>query len=368
VTSYERLGVKRAVNCMGAVTFLGGAPLHPAVVEAMQAAAARKVDLNELHVAAGRRIAELTGTEAAFVTSGAAAGFALSAAACLTGTDVARIARLPEIHGQKSEIVIHRKHRSNFDHAVRSTGVRLVEFGYSRDRTEVWELEDAICERTAAVAYIANFGNDSVLPLEEVVHVAHAHGLPVFVDAAVSLPPVANLRALPATGADLCAFSGGKAIGGPQNTGFVAGRADLVAACAANTNPNHNTIGRPFKVNCEAIVGLVTALELYVEHDEAAERAAWISVLEAVRDAAALAEGVDCELLPTTYHGMPIPALRIPVDGAAAIAAELAAGDPGVWVAVDGPALVVNPHALVADDADLVGGRIREALDRARPV
>jgi hypothetical protein len=91
-------------------------------------------------------------------------------------------------------------------------------------------------------------------------------------------------------------------------------------------------------------------------------------VHEAVRAAAALAAGVDCELLPTTYHGMPIPALRIPVDGAAAIAAELAAGDPGVWVAVDGPALVVNPHALVADDADLVGGRIREALDRARPV
>jgi L-seryl-tRNA(Ser) seleniumtransferase len=361
VNPYGRLGLPRAINCMGAVTFLGGLPLHDDVIEAMRAAARAKVDLNELERAAGRRIAELTGAEAAFITTGAAAGWGLAAAACIAGTDPARIMHLPAIRDGKREVAIHRKHRSNFDHAIRGTGARLAEFGASRDQTWPWELEDAIGAETAAVAYITDYGVSTVLSLEQVVAIAPARGVPVIVDAAVSLPPLANLRRLPATGADLVSFSGGKAVGGPQNTGFVVGRADLIEACAQNASPNHNTIGRPFKVNCEAIVGLVTALERYAAHDEEAERAAWVETLRTVQHAAGL-DDTTSSITSTSYHGMPIPALRIPVPDADGLAVALRAGDPAVWVGTGQGELLVNPHALAPEDAELAGTRIREAL------
>jgi L-seryl-tRNA(Ser) seleniumtransferase len=347
---------------MGAVTFLGGLPLAEPVIEAMRAAAGQKVDLNELNVAAGRRIAELTGAEAAFVTTGAAAGLQLAAAACLTGSDVARIARVPEIRGERSRIVIHRKHRCNFDHAIRATGARLVEFGYSRDRTELWELEDALDDQTAAVAYIANFSDGSVLSLEQVVAAAHEREIPVFVDTAVSLPPASNLRDIPATGADLCCFSGGKAVGGPQNTGFIVGRADLVAACSLNANPNHNTIGRPLKVNAESVAGLLAALEDYVVRDHDADARRWREVLERVRELAGLSDDEAGWRIADSSHRMPIPSLhvRIPggADAAAAAASVLSDGDPAVWVGVEADELVVNPHALMPEDVGLVGERL----------
>src|SRR5262249_10800195 len=210
------------------------------------------------------------------------AGWGLAAAACLAGSDPARIAALPEVLGDRDEIVIHRKHRCNFDHALRAAGARLVSFGYSRDRTEPWELAAAITDRTAAVAYVAAFGYPSVLSLEQVTEIAPSRALPVIVDAAPALPPVDSLTALPATGADLVSFSGGKDLGGPQNTGFVVGRPDLVRACALNTNPNHNTVGRPFKVNAEAIVGLVVALEDYLVRDHEEQHARWVEALEEI--------------------------------------------------------------------------------------
>jgi L-seryl-tRNA(Ser) seleniumtransferase len=366
---YLALGVARVVSCMGPVTILGGLPLSETVVEAMRLAAQTKVNLNELNAQAGRRIAELVGVEAAHVTTGAAAGWQLAAAACLTGTDRDRIARLPEIVGERREIVIHRKHRSNFDHALRSSGATLCEFGYSRDRTERWELEAVLRETTAAVAYIDSFGNPSVLPLEEVVTMAHDHGVPVIVDAAPSLPPASNLRTLPATGADLCCYSGGKDLGGPQNTGFVAGRAELVEMCALNANPNHNTIGRPFKVNAEAIVGLVVALEEYLARDPAADDRRWRANLSEIAGRIDTAGGVPWALEDTTPHGMAVPCLNVVMHGGAAaaeqVAATLRAGDPQIWVNVERDTLVLSPQALLDDDVELVGDRLAAAL-RAR--
>ncbi len=367
---YRTLGVSRTISCMGPVTILGGMPLSERVVEAMRAAAGSKVNLNELNVSAGRRIAELVGVEAAFVTTGAAAGWQLAAAACLAGSDPARIAALPEVLGERSEIVIHRKHRCNFDHALRATGARLVPFGYSRDRTEPWELEAAISDRTAAVAYVAAFGDDSVLPLDELTAIAHAHDVPVIVDAAPALPPASALTTLPTTGADLCCFSGGKDLGGPQNTGFVAGRRDLVEACALNANPNHNTIGRPFKVNAEAIVGLVVALEEYVARDPEEDTRRWREALEEIGGRLETGNGLRWSVEHRTNHGMPVPCLNVvlPEVGPtpAQVADALRLGDPQIWVGVEPGMLVVNPQAMSMDDVELVGDRLSEATSRAR--
>jgi D-glucosaminate-6-phosphate ammonia-lyase len=365
---YGSLGVPRVVSCMGPVTILGGLPLSESVVEAMRLAARSKVNLNELNARAGRRIAELIGAQAAFVTTGAAAGWQLAAAACLAGSDPQRIARLPEVLGERREIVIHRKHRCNFDHALRSAGAELVNFGYSRDRTERWELEAAISDRTAAVAYVDAFGDQSVLTLEEVTAIAHEHDVPVIVDAAPSLPPASKLQTLPATGADLCSFSGGKDLGGPQNTGFVVGRPDLVAACALNSNPNHNTIGRAFKVNAEAIVGLVTALEEYLARDPEADTLRWLANLEEIAGRLDSSNGPSWSIEPTTRHGMPVPCLNVVLGGAPAaerVSESLRKGDPQIWVGVERETVVINPQALHADDVDLVGERLQSAIQQS---
>ncbi len=362
---YEALEIAPVVNCMGAVTFLGGLPLRPQAVDAMRLALSSKVNLFDLNEAIGRRIAAICRTEAAFVTSGAAGGLLLAAAAAITRGAVDRVARLPDLDSaSRPEIVLHRKHRLTFDHALRNTGARLVEFGYSSDRTERWELEAALTDRTAAVFYVSRFGPATVLSLEEVVDVAHAAGVPVIVDAAVALPPRTNLWEIPATGADLVCFSGGKAIGGPQNTGFVAGRGDLVEWCAANANPNHNTIGRPAKVNAEAMLGLLAALDAYVEQDETEEYNGWLAMLERIESIAA-AVGIASTIRPTSKNGMPIPTIRFstPSDAdAERIALELRTVQPPIWLLQDGHDLVVDPHALRAEHVEHVGRALAELL------
>jgi L-seryl-tRNA(Ser) seleniumtransferase len=236
----------------------------------MRDAAGSFIQLDELQRAVGRRLAELTGNEAAYVSSGAAAGMALATAACVAGTDPARINRLPDTSGMKNEVIAHRSQRNGYDHAIRQVGVTLVEIGMGRSAA-AWELEAAINERTAAVFYFGGMHfAESAIPLPEVVRIAHAHDVPVIVDAAAQIPPISNLwhftREL---GCDLAIFSGGKGLCGPQSSGLVLGRRDLIDACAVNGPPNHS-IGRPMKVGKEELVGLLTAVEWSLRRDEPA--------------------------------------------------------------------------------------------------
>ena len=211
--------------------------MRPEVTAAMAEAASHCVDMAELQAHASQVIAGVTGAEAGYVASGAAACLTLATAACVTGLEPGRMARLPDTTGMKNEVVVVRSQRNFYDHAVRAAGVRLVEVGLPdryagagvRD-AEGWEIADAITDRTAAVFYVADAAARP--PLAEVVKVAHAAGVPVIVDAAAQLPPQANLRRFIEIGADLVAFSGGKALNGPQGTGILAGRRDLVMAAA----------------------------------------------------------------------------------------------------------------------------------------
>lgn len=361
---YSRLGMPRAINAMGAVTFLGGLPMRDEVREAMHVASSVKVDLFEFSQVAGARIADLLGAEAAMLTTGAAAGWQLSAAACLAGDDKAAIAELPRVTHPRNEIVMHRKHRGNFDHALRAAGAKIVEFGYSRDQTEQWELTAALTERTAAVAYVTDYGAENVLTLDEVVELSHGAGVSVIVDAALSLPPVENLRDIPGTGADLVSFSGGKALGGPQNTGFVVGSAELIELCRANTSPNHNTVGRAMKLPPEHMVGLITALELYLARDHEGERAQWRASLEQVGDALAAA-GVDSWIEDVPVKAPPIPKLVIPVDSPDDVASGLRGSDPAIYVSIRPGAITVCPHAIAPADFEPLAEGLVVALARS---
>ena len=232
---YTDFGVRTIINVAGSATRVGGAQMPPAVLRAMADAALESVSMMELQAAASRRIAAATGAEAGFVTSGASAGLTLGTAAILAGLDLARMERLPDTTGMKNEFIISREHRNGYDHAIRVAGAKLVEVGMNEQlagagvrRTEAWEFEAAITDKTAGIAYV--FTGNSQPPLEQVVAVARKHGLPVLVDAAGQLP--AALRRLIASGAALVSSSGGKGLRGPQSTGILCGRTDYIASVA----------------------------------------------------------------------------------------------------------------------------------------
>ncbi len=369
---YDRLGVRKLINAHGTLTRLGGSHMAPEVTAAMAEAAKSFVDLDELLAKSGEYIARLLGVEAAYVTCGAAAGLTLATAACVAAEDPAAISRLPDTRGLRNRVAIHRNHRNGYDQAIRQAGVEMVEFGWIKE-TFPWQMEAALDEQTAAVAYFAEFAGRGSLPLETVAEIAHRHGLPVIVDAAAEVPPVENLHRFAERGGDLVVFSGGKAIGGPQSSGLILGRRDLIAACARNANPNY-ALGRPMKAGKEEIIGLVVALERYLATDQAAEDARyeatvayWVEALGAVpglrvRRVCPVPPGVQPNTIPRAY---------VEWDGTLGLSiAEavraLRQGEPGIAVDHTGEALVLNPQVLAPGEERVVAERICEVLGTQR--
>jgi D-glucosaminate-6-phosphate ammonia-lyase len=394
---YERLGVAPIINACGPNTRLSGGIMAPEVAEAMVEASQHCVDMVELQARASSVIAEATGAEAGLVTSGAAAGVLLGLAACMTGLDPDKMNRLPDTTGMKSEIVVPRSHRNFYDRAARALGARVVEVGLSdrfsgtgvRD-VEAWEITAAITERTAAIYYLAK--PHALPPLAEVVAVAGAKGVPVVVDAAAELPPKQNLRRFIAEGAALVAFSGGKAIGGPQASGILAGRRDLIAAAALQNldldvfldqfNPPadfidkralpglpHHGIGRPCKVGKEEVAGLLTALRLFTGNDHA-HAAHWNAISSALRAALIAVPGLDVAAGDDARQsGIPYVTVRLqPRRGGLGImelVARLEAGKPSVRCNLTRAAegvLVLSPVCLRQDQISQIAAKFQAAL------
>jgi len=410
---YERLGVRPVVNGIGTVTRLGGSLMPPEVLQAMLEGARAYVPLEELQGAAGRHLARLTRNEGAYVTSGAAAGLVLGTAACVTGEDAEKMALLPypqRIPGGRHKVLIHRCQRIGYDFAVRQVGVQLVEIGPSRTevrqegrRTRPEDLQDALDETTAAVLYIAGPPHaPGALPLEEVVALAHARGVPVIVDAAAQIPPVENLWAFtgrggpapwaqalatlgvpgygaqtPAevsgAGADLAIFSGGKGLCGPQSTGLVVGRPDLIRAMARQGNPNA-LIGRPMKVGKEELCGLVAAVEWYLNLDYLSLAARYERQVQHIVDAVAGCPGVAARRDWPNEAGQPLPRARVSLGAEArlnreALLERLRQGDPAIELSgapaegEEGAGVYVNPQDLREGDEVLIALALREALE-----
>ncbi|MBV9599486.1 MAG: aminotransferase class V-fold PLP-dependent enzyme [Chloroflexi bacterium] len=280
---YQRLGVRRIINARGTHTRLGGTLIRPEVLDAMREAAQAYVVLDELQDRASEVIARATGAEAGIVVGGAEAGLLIGTAAILAGTDPARIAQLPVTDGMKNEAIMHRAHRNGYDQGVRAAGATIVDFGYGGS-TLPYQLRAAIGERTALVVYLMSpWANRGALSLKTTCEIAHEANIPVLVDAAAMLPPTESLRRFIAEGADLVTFSGGKGLMGPQSSGILAGRADLIRAARLNGSPNHS-VGRAAKAAKEDIVGLIVALQNYMERDHDADTAMWRSQAEWMLD------------------------------------------------------------------------------------
>ncbi|WP_395688272.1 aminotransferase class V-fold PLP-dependent enzyme [Aestuariivirga sp.] len=390
---YSDLGVKTVINAKGPATRLSGGIMRPEVSAAMAEASQSCVDIAELQAAASSVISDLTGAEAGYVASGASACLLIGAAATMTGLDPGKMARLPDSTGMKNECVMVRSQRNFYDHAIRAAGMRIIEVGlpdrYSgagvRD-AEGWEIDDAITERTAAVFYVAD---PQARPrLSEVVAVAHARGVPVIVDAAAQLPPQDNLKRFIAEGVDLVAFSGGKAIGGPQASGILAGKRDLVMSAALQHldldiyqdmwqppsslidktrlkgTPLHG-IGRTCKAGKEEIVGLLTALRLFTAEGDQSRHARWLA---------------DCRNVATALKGRhvtvtggndiaSVPTVEITLDtgpeDVAAFCIRLQNNPPGIALDPaqrDRGIVTMNPMCLKPGEAEIVGREIARAL------
>ena len=365
---YQQLGVTPVIHASGSLTRLGGTRTRPEVLEVMVEAARVLVDLGELNEKAGQVIARLTGAEAGFVCSGAAGGLVLQAAACIAGSDPVKMHRLPDSEGMKNEIIIQNIHRFQYDQAYRAAGGKLIGIGHGKG-CNLWELEGAINQRTAAVAYLfAPFTSRRGLTLEEVCEVAHRYDVPVIVDGASTLPPRRNLRRYLEGGADMVVFSGGKGMRGPQGSGVLCGRTDLIEAAARNASPNQ-ALGRPMKVAKEEIVGLLTALERFVEEDEEEEMRDYAAKAQRVVDALSEAPGLEVSLEHDEWdYLIPTAVMRFGKDWHGRtrdqIAGALEAGNPPIHLHQFGEPdqLAVDPLNLEDDEVEILIRRVREEL------
>ena len=271
---YSELGIKEYINAWGTVTTIGGSIIEPEVMKAMGEASQSFVSMEELHRKAGNRIAEMIGVESAYITSGAAAGVAISTAACIAGTDLSKIHSLPDTKLLKNEVLILKSHRFRYDQGVKIAGGKLKEIGLS-DLTLSDQLVNGISEKTVMFLYLAEAEKIRVsLSLGLIVDILKSRNIPIVVDAAAEIPPVDNLTNYIKEGADLVLFSGGKELRGPQSSGLILGNKDLIKACALNSCPNHG-IGRSMKVDKETIAGITKAVELFIQKDYEAEYKRW---------------------------------------------------------------------------------------------
>jgi len=358
----KELGVRPCINAAGTYTALTGSLMPLEVVAAMQVASRQYVRLNELHDAVGKRIAELLKCEAAMVSAGCASALTLATAACVAGSDPERIRRIPDTTGMKNEVLCQRSHRVGYDHAIRNTGIRLIEIETAE------ELEKKINERTAMLFFLNSSDPQGKIHHEEFVALGKKHKIPTLIDAAADVPPVENLFRFTKLGFDLVAFSGGKGLRGPQSSGLLLGRKDLIAAARLNNNPNSDSICRTNKVNKEELVGMLVALDLFLNRDHAAVWKDWEA--RAARITQALAEFSDVKTevqVPAIANAVPHLHIRWDYEkrklSPSQMAEKLRDGEPSIEVVPGGRReLVVGVWMMQPGDDAIVANRIRQIL------
>lgn len=331
---YTRLGVKTVINCRGTWTYLSGSLEFPEVREAQIEAAQYFVNVLDLQRAIGRRLAELTGAESGMITSGAAGAMAVATAGCMAGTEDKLVWQLPDTTGLKNEVVMSGG-RSAFDSAIRLTGAKLV-LAYSPE-----ELANAINEHTVMI-YTTHLGDE----LQKELAIAKDHKVPLLLDDAAGIPPADNAKLYARMGIDLYAFSGGKGLRGPQCSGVLLGRKDLIEAALMNSSPREGAVCRPMKVGKEEMIGCLTALETWLKIDDKKLYREWNDRVDSIRKLVETVPGVETKIyIPD--DGNRFPTLRVSWDQHAwgfttmDCVKSLRGGDPVIEVlGSDNPSLV----------------------------
>jgi len=358
----KELGVRPCINAAGTFTALTGSLMSPEVFAAMQVASRQYVRLNELHDAAGKRIAELLKCDSAMVTAGCASALSLATAACVAGSDTDRIRRIPDTTGMKNEVLVQRTHRVGYDHAIRNAGVRLIEIETAE------ELENKINDKTAMLFFLNSSDPQGKIHHEQFVALGKKHNVPTLIDAAADVPPVDNLFSFTKLGFDLVAFSGGKGICGPQSSGLLLGRKDLIAAARLNNSPNSDSLCRTNKVNKEEIVGMLVALELFLGRSHDAVWKEWEARCNRIIQALAEFKDVRTEVqVPAVANA--VPHLHLSWDyetrklTASQMADKLRDGEPSIEVNPGSRRqIVIGVWMLQPGEEKIVADRLRQIL------
>ncbi|HEX4228266.1 MAG TPA: aminotransferase class V-fold PLP-dependent enzyme [Bryobacteraceae bacterium] len=259
---YDKLGVTKIINAAGTYTMLTASTMPPSVQAAVARAAQHPVRLGELQQKAGEYIAQRLKCEAALVSAGAASALTLGTAACMTVGNRKSAESLPlDLSNIKNEVIVQKKHRYGYDHALKNCGIRFIEV------ETMEQYQQAFTDRTV-MCHFFNAAEGGQISREDWIKVAHQHGVPCFNDAAADVPPISNLWNYTQMGFDLVTFSGGKGIRGPQNAGLLLGRKDLIQAAGWNNNPFDETVGRGMKVAKEQIIGMVAAVDWFLSQTD----------------------------------------------------------------------------------------------------
>lgn len=367
-TIYETLGVKPVINATGTVTILGGSIMPPEVVAAWVEASRQFVNLVELQDKVGERIAGLIGVEAAMVTTGAAGALLLGTAAAVTGTVRARIKRLPDTAGLKNEVILQKTHHSCYDNQLTDVGVKLIDVETASD------VGRAVNDRTALLFFMNHAEADGRIGRDEWISLARRHKVPTLLDAAADVPPVERLSEYTRLGFDLVAFSGGKALCGPNDTGLLLGRKDLIAAAKLNANPNCGTIGRMMKVSKEDMVALLAAVERFVRLDHKAQWQEYERKVGVIEQALSTIPTLQCQrIVPPIANRVPHLLLtwdekRIPLTRER-LTRDLAEGHPPILIGrVTGTGdkgVLISVLMLQAGEEQLVAERLQGILKKA---
>jgi D-glucosaminate-6-phosphate ammonia-lyase len=361
VSTFRSLGVRTLINARGTYTIISGSRALDCVAAAMVEATNHYVHLDELMTRVGERLAGLTGAEWGYVSSGAAAALAEVTAASIAGADPERMARLPDTTGMRNEVIMQAAHRNTYDHAIRMTGARIVEV------ETVEELEAAFNDKTALVAVTGDQAHRGKIPVQAMIDAARRHGIPCLVDAAAERPDVPN-RYLE-MGADAVTYSGGKCLRGPQASGLVLGRKDLLWAAFLNAAPHHG-LGRPMKAGKEEIMGLLAAVEAWVRgRDHDAEWQCWEGYLARIRTAVEDLPSVETAIeQPGISNVAPTLTIRWNPEALQCtpqqIHQELLDGEPSITVHVLKDGLRIMPYMMEEGDDAIIAARLRELMGK----
>ena len=361
--TYESLGVRPLINCMGTYTIISGSLMLPEVRQAIQDASKAYVHLDELMERVGGRIAELMACEWGMVTSGCAAALCQVTAACVAGLDPERMKRLPDTSGMKNRVITQPSHRHVYDHAIRMVGVHIVEVETPR------QMEAAIDESTAMIAIFGDAADRGSISVPDMVSIARKNDVPTFVDAAAERPDVPNPYL--SEGVDVVAYSGGKCLRGPQASGLVLGRKDILHAAFMNGAPHHS-LARPMKAGKEEVMGLLAAVEQWVRRDHAAEWREWERRLDTITNEVAHIPTLTTETLqPGRSNVAPVLAVnwdpetvRVTPEEARRLLSE---GDPRIELFHTGSGVEVMPYMMESGEDALVARRLNQVLEAALP-
>ncbi|MBT3543675.1 MAG: aminotransferase class V-fold PLP-dependent enzyme [Flavobacteriaceae bacterium] len=361
---FKELGLRTFINAAGTYTSMTGSLMPKEVTDAISYGTTEYVNLDDLQDKVGERIAELLECEYATVSSGCFGAMSIGMAGILTGMDPKKVKQLPDTEGMKNEVIMQESHAIGYAQALTNVGAKVIKVKTAKD------FEKVINKNTAMFWFLNANTDQGEIKWEEFIALGKKHNIPTFIDCAADVPPVENLFKFTKMGFDMVAFSGGKGIRGPQSAGLLLGKRKYIEAARLHTPPRGETIGRGMKVNKEEVLGMLAALELYLQKDHKAEWSMWEAQIKLISDSSLEIKGVKTEIHVPKYANH-VPSLRIQWDqnlvkiSPSVVRDKLKNGHPSIQTVGDKSSVGITTWMMVPGQERIVAKRLNEILSSA---